>query len=88
MQAHFLFIIDIIIFTFDVPATEKVGDITINQAGYIDRMLERFQIVNCKPAKTPLNSSLPLRKATSIDKRTDQKSYQELTGSLNHAAVF
>ena len=62
--------------------------IAINQTGYIDRMLERFQMVNCKPAKTPLHPSLPLRKATPTDKRTDQKSYQELTGSLNHAAVF
>jgi transposase InsO family protein len=62
--------------------------IAINQIGYIDQMLERFQMVNCKTAKTPLNPSLPLRKATATDKRTDQKSYQELTGSLNHAAVF
>src|SRR5271169_7239202 len=46
-------------------------------------------MANChKTAKTPLDPSLPLRKATAIDKRTDQKSYQELTGSLNHAAVF
>ena len=62
--------------------------IAINQTGYIDRILERFQMVNCKTAKTPLNPSLPLRKATPTDKRTDQNSYQELTGSLNHAAVF
>ncbi|HMD14592.1 MAG TPA: reverse transcriptase domain-containing protein, partial [Bacteroidota bacterium] len=62
--------------------------IAINQIGYIDRMLERFQMVNCKTAKTPLDPSLPLRKATDTDKRTDQKYYQELTGSLNHAAVF
>ena len=62
--------------------------IAINQTGYIDRMLERFQMINCKTAKTPLNPSLPLRKATPTDKRMDQNSYQELTGSLNHAAVF
>ena len=68
--------------------TQTPEYIAINQIGYIDRMLERFQMVNCKPAKTPLESSLPLRRATATDKRTDQKSYQELTGSLNHAAVF
>ena len=51
-------------------------------------MLEQFQRTNCKPAKTPLEPSLPLRKAMPMDKRTDPTSYQELTGSLNHAAVF
>ena len=53
--------------------------IAIIRIGYIDRMLKRFQMANCKTAKTPLDPSLPLRKATATDKRTDQKSYQELT---------
>ena len=34
---------------------------------------------------TPL---LPLHKVAPSDKQTDPQSYQELTGSLNHAAVF
>jgi hypothetical protein len=51
-------------------------------------MLEWFQMVNYKPAKTPLDSSLPLRNAAATDKRTDQKLYQELTETLNRAAVF
>src|SRR5271154_1252957 len=62
--------------------------IAINQSGYIDRMLERFQMTDCKPSKTPLEASLSLRKAIPTDKRTNQLTYQELTGSLNHAAVF
>jgi len=56
--------------------------------GYIRRILERFQMTNCKPSKMPLEHSLPLQKATAMDWHTDQKSYQELIGSLNHAAVF
>jgi len=51
-------------------------------------MLKRFQMEKAKPVDTPLNPSLPLRKAMPGDKRTDQQTYQELTGSLNHAAVF
>lgn len=41
-----------------------------------------------KPVDTPLNPSLPLVKAKPGDKRTDIQTYQELTGSLNHCAVF
>src|SRR5271154_2819160 len=62
--------------------------IAINQIGYIEHMIQRFQMDKAKPADSPLNASLPLRKAMLGDKRTDPQSYQELTGSLNHAAVF
>src|SRR5216117_3428871 len=41
-----------------------------------------------KLVDTPLNPSLPLCRATSRDRCTDPQSYQELSGSLNHAAVF
>jgi len=51
-------------------------------------MLARFQMTDCIPAKVPLDPSLPLLYATDKDKRTDQQEYQELTGSLNHLAVF
>src|SRR5205814_7233350 len=51
-------------------------------------MLARFQMDQAKPADTPLNPSLPLVKAKLHDKRMDIQTYQELTGSLNHAAVF
>ena len=64
------------------------SSIAINQIGYIEHMLQRFQMDKAKPVDTPLNPSLPLRKAAPSDKRTDPQSYQELTGSLNHAAVF
>ena len=46
------------------------GAISINQSGYIDRMIEHFHMQEANPAKTPLESSLPLKKATDTDKRT------------------
>jgi hypothetical protein len=51
-------------------------------------MLQRFQMTDAKPESTPLNHTLPLRKATPNDVRADIQTYQELTGSLNHAALF
>ena len=62
--------------------------IAINQVGYIEHMLMRFQMDKAKPVDTPLNPSLPLVKAKPGDKRTDIQTYQELTGSLNHCALF
>lgn len=38
--------------------------------------------------KTPLDPSLPLLKATPLDKCAELKPYQELIECLNHLAVF
>ncbi len=46
------------------------------------------QMDKAKPVEIPLNPSLPLLKAKSGDKRMDIQSYQEFTGSHNHATVF
>ena len=43
---------------------------------------------NAVPAKTPLPHSLPLLKATKLDRRCNQLEYTEITGSLNHLAVY
>src|SRR5216117_403635 len=64
------------------------SSIAINQIGYIEHILQRFQMDKAKPVDSPLNPSLPLSKVAPSDKQTDPQSYQELTGSLNHAAVF
>jgi Reverse transcriptase (RNA-dependent DNA polymerase) len=66
----------------------SMSTIFINQSWYVDRMLIRFNMLNSQPPKSPLNPSLPLIKATSNDKRADATEYQEITGSLNHLAVF
>ena len=43
---------------------------------------------NTVPAKTPLPHSLLLLKATPLDRRCNQLEYTEITGSLNHLAVY
>ena len=62
--------------------------ISFNQPGYIDRLLGRFNMVNAKTSNTPLEPGCQLLKATENDKLCDPTRYQELTGSLNHLAVF
>ena len=66
---------------------QKANTISINQTGYIHRMLKRFNMQNAVPAKTSLPHSLPLLKATQFDHRCNQLEYTEITGSLNHLAV-
>ena len=62
--------------------------ISINQPGLIDQILARFNMVNAKVAKTPLEFGVHLFKATPNDRMCDIKLYQELVSSLNHLAVF
>jgi hypothetical protein len=62
--------------------------ISINQPRLIDRMLARFNMVNAKIAKTPLEFGVHLVKANPNNRMCDIKLYQELVGSLNHLAVF
>jgi hypothetical protein len=62
--------------------------ISINQSGYIERMLTRFNMSNAIIASTPMDPSLPLLKAQPNDRAANIREYQELVGSLNHSAVF
>ena len=64
------------------------GSITINQCGFIDKILKRFNLQNARTVKTPLAPGQELLKSTSASKRCDRKLYQEIVGSLNHVALF
>src|SRR5438552_17850353 len=61
--------------------------ISINQPGYIDKLLARFNMINAKTTSTPLEPGCQLLKVTQPDKLCDPTRYQELTGTLNHLAV-
>jgi Reverse transcriptase (RNA-dependent DNA polymerase) len=62
--------------------------LTLDQSGYIQRMLADFQMEDAKPADTPLDASLPLCSRQPHEKQADQELYQQITGSLNHLAVY
>src|SRR5436190_2131077 len=72
----------------NITRNASANTISINQTGYIHRMLKRFNMQVAVPAKTPLPHSLPLLKATKLDRRCNQLEYTEITGSLNHLAVY
>ncbi|TMC17118.1 MAG: hypothetical protein E6J34_19075 [Chloroflexi bacterium] len=62
--------------------------ISINQPGYIDYLLAKYNMTNAKSASTPFAPGTKLKAATENDTFCNIELYQELTGSLNHLAVF
>jgi Reverse transcriptase (RNA-dependent DNA polymerase)/gag-polypeptide of LTR copia-type/Integrase core domain/GAG-pre-integrase domain len=68
------------------------GDVIISQRRYIERVLERFGMQDCKPAYTPLPANIRLRKRDydpdNPDPSADQTLYREIIGSLNHPAQW
>ena len=53
---------DLVISFLSLNIIQDVSLIAINQVGYIEHMLQWFQMDKAKPADTPLNISLPLAK--------------------------
>lgn len=64
------------------------GSILLNQRGYIDRMLVKFNMTQCKPAKTPIETGHTLNKIETMDKEILKTvPYAEAVGSLMYCAL-
>jgi hypothetical protein len=62
--------------------------ISLDQSGYIERMLFRFQMQDSSPVDIPLDPSLPLHQRLPHETPANRDLYQQITGSLNHLAVY
>nr|ABA98225.1 retrotransposon protein, putative, Ty1-copia subclass [Oryza sativa Japonica Group] len=60
------------------------GGITLVQSHYVDKVLSRFGYSDCKPAPTPYDPSMLLRKNRRIAR--DQLRYSQIIGSLMYLA--
>jgi len=56
--------------------------LSINQTSYINSILGRFEMANCKSASTPMAVGTKLKKATTDDILVDQRHYQSIVGSV------
>lgn len=65
--------------------TIKNNSITIDQKDFIDVILKRFNMQNCKPSDTPMEKDLKLEKAKSF---CTKYPYQELLGALMYLCVL
>ena len=55
--------------------------ITLSQTTFIDKILNRFSMQDCKPVLTPINSHHPWMAIRDEDKCTDATAYQQIIGS-------
>ena len=62
------------------------GKVTVDQERYRKTMLERFQMDQCKPSRTPADLNLKLQKAQNGGEEVDQRIYRDLVGSLLYLA--
>ena len=62
------------------------GKVTVDQERYIETKLERFQMDQCKPSRTPADLNLKLQTAQNGGEEVDQKIYRSLVGSLLYLA--
>jgi len=69
----------------EITRDRTARTITINQRKYINKILNRFGLENCRPMSTPMAASLKLPKQETPT--IDQHLYQSMLGSLMYAAV-
>ena len=65
---------------------QEEGKVTVDQERYIETMLERFQMDQCKPSRTPADLNLKLQTAQNGDEEVDQRIYRSLVRSLLYLA--
>lgn len=58
------------------------GKLWLDQENYTRNILEKFNMMNCKPVSTPTDPSQKLTKSDSIDDSMKNVPYQEAVGSL------
>ena len=59
----------------------------MGQPAYIQKLLKKQKMSDCKPVGTPVDPGSHLVKATDDDEALDQQRYQSLVGSLMYLAV-
>ena len=71
-----------------VTRDRKNRTLTISQKVYLEEVLARFGMQNCKPISTPLETGKNFCKVVGVDgDEVDERMYQAAIGSLNYAAI-
>ncbi|KXJ68982.1 hypothetical protein RP20_CCG000687 [Aedes albopictus] len=63
----------------------KEGRMKISQRNYLEELLRRFEMFECKPISTPMENKLRLRKG--VEELRTTKPYRELIGCLMYASL-
>lgn len=72
----------------DFHQNEDDYSITLSQSDYVDKLLERFGMTDCKPANTPIETKCTLTRPEIIDEQMMREiPYQSLIGGLLYLAI-
>ena len=71
----------------EVKRDRKNRRMTICQKTYLNDVLERFGMQNCKPVATPMESGKVFTALADNEEPVDVRQYQAAIGSLNYAAI-
>ena len=71
----------------EVTRDRKNRILTIDQKLYLENILKRFGMENCKPVSTPVEANEKFVKLSDNEEPIDIPLYQAAVGSLNYAAI-
>jgi hypothetical protein len=66
----------------------NLSTLYISHTNYAKRILAKFNMEFCNPAKTPFETQTTLTKTSPDDEPTDAEHYRAITGSIMHLAVY
>lgn len=69
----------------NVVINKLEGSVTLSQENYIDTLLHRFNMTDCKTFSTPMESRLSVNLGQNVN---NQLPYQKLIGSLMYLSVL
>ena len=61
--------------------------LTISQKSYLENILKKFQMFDCKPVATPLEPGRRFEKLSDDEESVNKREYQAAIGSLIYASV-
>ena len=71
----------------EVKRDRKNRRMTICQKTYLNDVLDRFGMENCKPVSTPMEAGKVFTALADNEEPVNIKQYQAAIGSLNYAAI-
>ncbi|KAH0604712.1 uncharacterized protein H6S33_006380 [Morchella sextelata] len=74
-------------FILGIEITVTNNGIALSQRAYINKILDKFGMSNCKPVGTPLEPNLNLHKGEPEDQIEKPTEYQSIIGSLMYASI-
>ena len=70
-----------------VEFKQSDGEVSMGQQGYIQELLQRFDMSDCKPVATPVDPGTKLRKNENPSEDELKLPYRELVGALTYLSV-